>query len=77
MEICLPPDFKEFLRLLNAHRVDYILIGGYAVGYHGYPRRILAVLDGIEVSLIDLDNLKRNKRASGRHKDRDDLEHLP
>ena len=34
----LPPDFKEFLRLLNAHHVEYLLIGGYAVGYHGYPR---------------------------------------
>jgi len=34
----LPPDFKEFLKLLNAHKVEYLLIGGYAVGYHGYPR---------------------------------------
>lgn len=34
----LPPDFKDFLRLLSAHRVEYLLIGGYAVGYHGYPR---------------------------------------
>jgi hypothetical protein len=24
--------------LLNAHQVDYLLIGGYAVSYHGYPR---------------------------------------
>ena len=146
MEIRLPPDFREFLRLLHAHRVDYMLIGGYAVGYHGYPRatndmdiwiaahsdnaarmvavlrefgfdppelspelflsdniirmgyppirieittmisgvrfdacyaaRIMDVLDGIEVSLINLDDLKRNKQASGRHKDLDDLEHL-
>lgn len=36
--IHLPPDFKEFLKLLNAHEVEYLLIGGYAVGYHGYPR---------------------------------------
>ena len=36
--IRLPPDFKEFLKLLNAHEVEYLLIGGYAVGYHGYPR---------------------------------------
>ena len=36
--IHLPPDFKEFLRLLNAHNVEYLLIGGYAVGYFGYPR---------------------------------------
>jgi hypothetical protein len=38
MALQLPPDFKEFLRLLNAHRVDYLLVGGYAVAYHGYPR---------------------------------------
>jgi hypothetical protein len=38
MDITLPPDFKEFLRLLNTHAVEYLLIGGYAVGYHGYPR---------------------------------------
>ena len=37
MDITLPPDFKEFLRLLNMHGVEYLLIGGYAVGYHGYP----------------------------------------
>ncbi len=36
--IHLPCDFKEFLKLLNAHKVEYLLIGGYAVGYHGYPR---------------------------------------
>ena len=34
----LLPDFKEFLKLLNVHQVEYLLIGGYAVGYHGYPR---------------------------------------
>ena len=31
-------DFKEFLKLLNVHQVEYLLIGGYAVGYYGYPR---------------------------------------
>ena len=36
--IQLAPDFKEFLRLLNSNKVEYLLIGGYAVGYHGYPR---------------------------------------
>jgi len=34
----LPQDFKEFLRLLNERQVKYLLVGGYAVGYHGYPR---------------------------------------
>jgi hypothetical protein len=38
MDLLLPPDFKEFLKLLKEHDVHYLLIGGYAVGYHGYPR---------------------------------------
>ena len=38
MDIELPFDFKEFLRLLNRNGVKNLLIGGYAVGYHGYPR---------------------------------------
>lgn len=140
--------FKEFLRLLNDHGVEYLLIGGYAVGLYGYPRatmdldlwisaspenarnvsvamqsfgfpagsvppstfqdpdaifrmglppvRIelstsisgvqfadcwqraaLKMLDGVPVRVIGLADLKINKQASGRHKDLDDLEHLP
>lgn len=38
MALKLHQDFKEFLRLLNFHEVQYLLIGGYAVGFHGYPR---------------------------------------
>lgn len=34
----LSSDYKEFLKLLNEHEVEYLLIGGYAVGYYGYPR---------------------------------------
>jgi len=34
----LPRDFKEFLKLLDSHKVRYLMIGGYAVSYHGYPR---------------------------------------
>ena len=143
----LPPDFKEFLRLLISHRVEYLLIGGYAVGYHGYPRatgdmdiwvnptpenaariveslvafgfspstvsadlfvkphqivrmgvpplriellttlsgvefwgcyerRRTDVLDGVQVSVISLEDLKVNKKAAGRLKDLADLENL-
>jgi len=36
--IRLPEDFKEFLKLLEANDVEYMLVGGYAVGLHGYPR---------------------------------------
>lgn len=31
-------DFKDFLKLLNEKKVEYLLIGGYAVSYHGYSR---------------------------------------
>ena len=32
------PGFLDFLRALNRHRVRYLLIGGYAVAFHGHPR---------------------------------------
>ena|ERR1700688_3545645 len=144
--IQLPPDFKEFLRLLNSNDVQYLVIGGYAVNYYGFPRatadldiwiaispanaacvaavlrefgfpqatpanfleerrvirmgvppvrlevltsisgvdfatcfarRLEAELGGVKVNLIHLEDLKRNKQASGRLKDRVDLENLP
>jgi hypothetical protein len=37
MDVKLHQDFKEFLNLLRANRVEYLLIGAYAVGYHGHP----------------------------------------
>jgi len=36
--ILLPPDFKDFLKLLHSEEVEYLVVGGYAVGYYGYPR---------------------------------------
>ena len=33
-----PKDFHEFLQLLAVHCVDYVIVGGYAVARHGYPR---------------------------------------
>ena len=34
----LNQDFKEFIQSLNDNRVRYLVIGGYAVALHGYPR---------------------------------------
>ena len=31
-------DFEELFRILNEHRVDYVIVGGYAVAFHGYIR---------------------------------------
>lgn len=147
-QIEFPRDFKEFLRLLHDHDVDYLLVGGFAVALHGYARttadidvwvsrerenaerivaclkefgfdlpdltpevflepdrvirmgnaplriEILTDIDGVafdecrrraivhdleggDVRVISLEDLKRNKRACGRLKDLDDLSHLP
>lgn len=34
----LSPDFREFVQLLNKNDVQYLIVGGYAVGIHGHPR---------------------------------------
>ncbi len=143
----LNPDFKEFIQLLNANQVKYLIIGGYAVAIHGHPRytkdidiwvemssenadKIITaldqfgfgslglsaqdfqtpdqiiqlgyppncidlittpdgidfetcysskteiIIDDIPVQFIDLDNLKKNKKASGRLQDLADIENL-
>ena len=145
--IPLPPDFSEFLKLLQDHEVKYLLIGGYAVSFHGYVRatgdmdiwikrenenakklmnvlesfgfktenispelflkpenvirmgvppirielmnsisgvefsecygnRVEEIWNGVRVNIISLDQLRKNKKASGRLKDLSDLEHL-
>lgn len=143
----LPQDFRDFLKLLNSRKIEYLLIGGYAVGYYGYPRatadmdiwvavseenakklteaikdfginapdlnesiflkpgkvirmghppirievltKISGVnfercyerrketkIDGIKVKIISFKDLLKNKEASGRYKDLNDLENL-
>lgn len=37
----IPRDFREFLKLLDAHSVRFLLIGGYAVNAYGYVRNTL------------------------------------
>jgi hypothetical protein len=31
-------DFEEFIELLNKYKVEFVIIGGYALGFHGIPR---------------------------------------
>jgi hypothetical protein len=31
-------DFRDLLELFNKHKVDYIIVGAYALGFHGSPR---------------------------------------
>jgi predicted nucleotidyltransferase len=53
-------DYAEFIRILNDHRVRYLVIGGYAVAFHGHPR----ATNDVDV-LIDRrdENLRRVERA--------------
>ncbi len=147
MDQHLPPDFREFLQLLHSERIEYLLVGGYAVSFHGYPRptgdldvwvavhpdtanklvaalttfgfpnaasaaaefltpgrvvrmgvppvrievltaitgvdfaacharRVQTTIDGVPVCLIAKSDLIANKRAAGRPKDLNDLQHL-
>jgi hypothetical protein len=34
----LPEDFRDLLCLLNEHEVKYLIVGGWALGVHGYVR---------------------------------------
>ena len=42
-----------------------------------YSRRQIGEIDGVKIPVIDLPDLLRNKRASGRPKDLADLDNLP
>ena len=41
--IQIPQEFRDLLKLLNEEQVDYLVVGGYAVIHHGYPRSTLDI----------------------------------
>ena len=41
-----------------------------------YPKRVSFTIEGVDIQTISLEDLKKNKKASGRYKDLDDLENL-
>jgi hypothetical protein len=47
------PDFQEFLLALNKNEVHYVLVGGYSVIYHGFPRTTGDLDIFVEVSTIN------------------------
>lgn len=49
-----PRDFKEFLQLLNSKKIDYLVVGGYAVGYHLLNKRA----SGRSQDLVDFEKLQ-------------------
>jgi predicted nucleotidyltransferase len=56
----LDQNFREFIELLNKNEVRYLIVGGYAVGFHGYPR----YTKDLDVWVaVDPENAKKIKRA--------------
>jgi hypothetical protein len=55
--IRLTQDFKEFLNLLNSAKIEYLLIGGYAVGLYGVVRPTKDMDVWISTDLGNLDKL--------------------
>ena len=53
----LSKDFKEFIELLNEHNVRYLVVGGYAVAFHGHPRYTKDIDIWIELSLQNAENI--------------------
>lgn len=51
----LPDDFRDFLSLLNAKQVEYLVVGGWALGVHGYVRATgdMDIWIGIENENLD------------------------
>ena len=55
----LPDDFKEFVKCLNLNNVEYLLVGGWAVGIYGHPRATKDIDFLISVDQSNLDKLKK------------------
>jgi hypothetical protein len=55
----LSKDLREFVALLNSTRVNYLLVGGHAVAFHGYPRFTGDIDFFVEVSEENAARLER------------------
>lgn len=58
------------------HRIDLLATPAGINFENCYASRVQVVIDNITVNFIDLDNLKKNKKATGRLQDLADLENL-
>ena len=57
-------DLKSLIRSLNENRVDYLLIGGYALYAHALPYAETIDLDGVPVRTVNLEGLLLTKRTA-------------
>jgi len=46
----IQPEFKELLKLFTEHKVEFVIVGGYALAFHGHPRMTgdIDLLVGVE-----------------------------
>ena len=58
-------DFQEFLLALNEAKVKYVLVGGYSVIYHGFPRTTGDLDIFVEVSESNYLNIKKAFKLFG------------
>lgn len=65
MEPLPEEDFREFLRLLSVHRVRYLLVGGYAVGFHGYARATMNLDVWVDAQPVNAERLVAALREFG------------
>lgn len=63
--IQLTPDFKQFLKSLNLEKVEYLVVGSYAVGLHGYVRGTNDLDVWVGVSVENARRIVRALRAFG------------
>ncbi len=61
----LPRDLREFIELLNAHSVEYMLVGGWAFGFHATPRYTGDLDFFIRCNQENADRLKKTLTAFG------------
>ena len=64
----LPDDFKDFFRFLNESGVEYLLIGGWAVGFHGSRCLVKSPASGLAYGFCSLgvgDRLKSSVPKPG------------
>ena len=55
----LAKDFEDFVKLLNLHKVEYMVVGGYALAFHGKPRHTGALDIWINISENNADRMLR------------------
>lgn len=55
----LAKDFEDFVKLLNLHKVEYMVVGGYALAFHGKPRHTGDLDIWINISEINADRMLR------------------